>query len=121
MCHYMKTLITTIAILTLALSATAQRRISYGYTEIKKMQFDSCSRTSYLIENTQIKKQSGKLTIPVSGKPAKIFNDDNSDENFQEFQYLGDIYGTKFSLIKQTDYNTKSIILLIVRQELLTH
>src|SRR6478609_4829829 len=112
MCHYMKPLITTIAILILTLSATAQRRISCGYTEIKKTQFDSCIRISYLVANAQIKKQSSKLTIPVSGKSAKVFKDDNSDKNFQEFQYLGDINRTKFSLIKQTDYNNEEYYLV---------
>lgn len=83
----MKTLISIITVLTLTISATAQRQISYGYTEITKTQFDSCSKTSYLTANAQIIKQSGKLIVPVSGKPAKIFKDDSSDENYHEFEF----------------------------------
>jgi hypothetical protein len=98
--------------LTLTISATAQRQISYGYTEIKKTQFDSCSKTSYLTANAQIKKQSGKLIVPVSGKPAKIFKDDSSDENYHEFEYLGDIKGTELSLVKLTDYNSEEFYLI---------
>jgi hypothetical protein len=108
----MKFPITLIALLTLTLPANAQRRISYGYTEANKSQFDSCNKTSYLIVNTQIKKQAGKLTVPVSGKPAKVFKDDSSDENFHEFEYLGDIKTTKLSLVKRTDYNSEQFYLI---------
>jgi len=112
MCQYMKTLIITIAILTLTLSATPQRRVSYGYTEIKKTQFDSCSKTSYLVADARLKKKFGKLTIPVSGKTTEVFTDDNSDENFHEFEYMGDINGTKLSLVKRTDYNSEEFYLI---------
>jgi hypothetical protein len=108
----MKTLISIIAILTLSISANAQRQISYGYTEIKKTQFDSCNKTSYLTANAQIKKQSGKLTLPLSCKTAKIFRDDSSDDNFHEFEYLGDIRGTKLSLVKRTEYNSEEFYLI---------
>ncbi|NNV57951.1 hypothetical protein [Limnovirga soli] len=108
----MKTLITIIAFLTLTISAIGQRRVSYRYTEINKTQFDSCVKTSYIIANPQIKKQAGKLTIPVSGKDSKIFKDDNSDENFYEFDYLGIIKGTKLSLVKRTDYNSEEFYLI---------
>jgi hypothetical protein len=108
----MKTLTTTIALLTLTFFAIAQRAISYGYNEIKKVQYDSCSKTQYLIINIRIKKQSGKLTIPISGKPSKVFKDDSSDENFHEFEYLGDIKGTKLSLVKRTGYNSEEFYLV---------
>jgi hypothetical protein len=112
MYHFMKTLIPIILIFTLTISATAQKRILYGYTEIKKTQFDSCSQTSYLAANKQIKKQSGILTVPVSGKPAKLFKDNNSDKNFHEFEYLGDIKGTRICLVKRTDYNSEEFYLV---------
>lgn len=112
MCHYMNTLITIIAFLSLTISAIGQRRVSYRYTEINKTQFDSCVKTSYLIASPQIKKQAGKLTIPVSGKDSKIFKDDNADENFHEFDYLGNIKGTKLSLVKRTDYNSEEFYLI---------
>jgi hypothetical protein len=112
MCYYMKTLIITIAILTLTLSSNAQRRISYGYTEIKKTQFDSCSKKSYLFVDAQIKKLSGKLAIPITGKASKVFIDDNSDEDFHEFEYLGDIKGAKLSLVKRTNYNSEQFYLI---------
>ena len=112
MCHYMKTLITIFALLTLTISATAQRRISYGYSEINKSQFDSCSKTSFLIVNALIKKQAGKLTIPIAGKAAKFLKDDSSDENFHEFEYLGDIKATKLSLVKRTDHNSEEFYLI---------
>ena len=58
------------------------------------------------------KKQSGELTVPVSNKSAKVFKDDRSDENFHEFEYLGDIKGTKLSLVKRTDYNREEFYLI---------
>ncbi|ANE51071.1 hypothetical protein [Flavisolibacter tropicus] len=108
----MKTLLTISALLILTVSATAQRQISYAYTEIKKGQYNTCARTSYLLKNAQIKKQSGKLSIPIAGRPAKVFKDDNSDENFHEFDYMGEIKGTKLSLVKRTDYNHEEFYLL---------
>ena len=112
MCHYMKPLITVVALLTLMLSTTAKGQISYAYTELKRTQYDSCSKTNYLVSNSQIKKQSGKLTVPIAGKPSEVFKDDNSDENFEEYKYLGDIKWTKLALIKRTDYNSEKFYLL---------
>ncbi len=76
------------------------------------MQFDKCSKTSYLTANAQIKKQSGKLIVPVSGKPPKVFKEDSSDENFHEFEYLGDIISTKLSLVKRINYNSEEFYLI---------
>ena len=112
MCHYMKTLIVIVALIILIIPAGAQRQISYGYTEIKKTQYDHCSKTSYLTANPQIKKQSGKLSVPVSGKPVMDFKDDTLYENFHEFEYLGDIKATKLSLIKKTEYNSEEFYLI---------
>jgi hypothetical protein len=108
----MKTLITIIALLTLTFPATAQRRISYGYTEVNKAQYDSCSKTFYLIANTQIKKKAGKLSIPIFGKVSKTFRDDSTNENLHEFKYLGDIKGTRLSLVKKTSYNSEQFYLI---------
>lgn len=108
----MKTLLSTIILLALTFSATAQRQISYGYTEIKKVQYDTCRKPTFLIANAKIKKYSGKLVIPVIGRPAKVFKDDNSDEGFHEFEYLGDIGGTNLSLVKRTDYNSEEFYLV---------
>ena len=112
MYSYMKTLLSTIALLTLTLSATAQRRILYDYIEIKKIQYDGCGKTSYLVTNRKIKKQSGKLIIPISSKPSKVFKDDSSDENFHEFEYIGDIKGSKLCLVKRTEYNGEEFYLI---------
>jgi len=112
MCRYTKTLIFIITLLKLTLPAVAQRRISYGYTEVSKFQFDSCNKTSYLIANTHIKKQAGRLTIPIINKRSKVFKDDSSDENFHEFKYLGDIKATRLSLIKRVDYNSEQFYLI---------
>jgi hypothetical protein len=108
----MKSLISLLAILTLTISATAQRRISYGFAEIKNIQYDSCSKTSYLVPNKQIKKRSGKLAVPICDRPGMVFKDESSNENFHEFEYLGDIKGTKLSLVKRTDYNSKEFYLI---------
>jgi hypothetical protein len=65
-------LLTIIALLTLTLYASAQKKVSYGYTEIRKPQFDSCGKTSYLLTNSQIKKQAGKLIIAITGKSSMV-------------------------------------------------
>jgi len=80
--------------------------------EITKQQYSNCSKTSYLISNTHIKKQSGKLIIPNNAKPAIVFNDDNSDENFHEYEFLGNVKGTTFVLVKWTDYNSEAFYLV---------
>lgn len=108
----MKTLISIIAILSLTISVTAQRQISDGFTEITRTQFDSCSKVSFLVTNMRIKKQAGRLTVPVYGKPAMVFKDDKSDQNFHQFEYLGDIKGTKLSLLKRIDYNSEEFYLI---------
>lgn len=107
MYHHMKTLISIIAFLTTTISLTAQRQISSSYTKIKNAQLDSCINTEYLKLNTQIIKQAGKLTIPIQGKTPKVFQDDNSDEIFHEFEYIGDIKATKLSLVKRAGYNSE--------------
>ncbi len=73
-------------------------------------QYDTCPKTAYLTINTKIKKQAGRLIIPVTRKPAKVYMDDN--ENFHEFVLLGDIKGTAFSLVKQTDFNSEEFYLV---------
>ncbi len=108
----MKNLIINITLLTLTVSAIAQRQVSYTYTEITEPQFDSCNITTYLNINPQVKKQADKLTIPISGKPARIFKDDNTNENFHEFEYLGDIKRTKLILLKRTDYNSEEFYIV---------
>jgi hypothetical protein len=101
----MKTLIVIITFFTLTVSLTAQGQNSYTYIEISKTQFDNCRKPSYLIKNSLITKKAGKLTIPISGKAAKNFKDNNTDEGFHKFEYLGNIKGTQLLLIKKTDYN----------------
>lgn len=108
----MKTLLATIFALILVVSTAAQRRISYGYTEVKKAQYDTCRKTAYLSANAKISKQADKLIVPVTGMPSKIFKDDNSDENYHAFTYLGDIKGTEMSLVKRIDYNGEEFYLL---------
>jgi hypothetical protein len=108
----MKTLLNITALLILTISAAAQRRISSDYAEIKKAQYDSCDKISNLLVNGRKRKQSGKLTIPLAGRPARVFKDDNTDENFHKFAYWGDIKGTKLSLVKRTDYNSEEFYLV---------
>lgn len=105
----MKTIIATLLLLALAISTAAQRRVAYRYREIPKVQYDSCHQTSYLVANAKIKKHSGKLTIPIPGKPARVFKDDSTDTNFEEFTYLGDIKATTLSLVKFIGYNDEEI------------
>ena len=52
------------------------------------------------------------MTIPIAGKTSKVFKDDSSEENYKDYEYLGDIKGTKLSLIKRTDYNSEEYYLL---------
>lgn len=108
----MKTLLSTILALILVVSTAAQRRISYGYTEVNIAQYDTCRKAVYLSANVKISKQAGKLIVPVTGKPAKLFEYVNSDEDYHEFTYLGDIEGAEVSLVKRVDYNGEEFYLL---------
>jgi hypothetical protein len=101
----MKTFIVIITFLTLTVSVTAQGQNSYTYIVISKTQFDNCRKPSYLIKNSLITKKAGRLIIPIAGKAAKNFKDNNTEEGFHKFEYVGNIKGTQLLLIKKTDYN----------------
>ena len=103
----MKFLILITALLTQAFWAAAQKQIACNYAEINKDQYDRCGNIQYLLANPQIKKQAGKLAIPVSGNVPKVFKDDNSDDHYQTYEYVGDINDTELSLIKCTGYNNE--------------
>jgi len=108
----MKPILSLISFLALIFSTTAQPRVSPDYTEINKEQFDKCNKVSYLVPNAQIKKHTGILRIPIAAKTAKIFKDDNSDKLPREFKYLGDVKGTKLSLVHQIDINSEVFYLI---------
>lgn len=109
---FMKMLISILIFLSLTLSTKAQRQVSYGYIEIEKSEYDSCTKIEHLVSNHQIEKQSGKITIPISNKVSKILSDNNSGKNFQKFDYIGDIKNTKLTLIKRTDYYGETFYLI---------
>ena len=108
----MKSPLTIIFLLALTFSTTAQRRVSFYTTKINKDQFDKCGKVSYLVANAQIKKQAGLLRIPIEAKAAKIFKDENSDRDFHVFKYLGDVKGTKLSLVQRIEYNDEYFYLV---------
>jgi hypothetical protein len=108
----MKTLLLMIAGLIAVQAAVARQEVSCLYTEIKQVQYDTCQKVPYLVDNSKIKKQAGKLVIPISGKPAKVFKDDKEDNNFEEFSYLGDIKGTVFCLIMKSEYEGEEFYLV---------
>lgn len=109
----MKTpLIIIIILFTLTISAKAQGRISHTYTEIKKVQYDTCRQTIYLAVNRKIKKQADKIIIPITGKTSKVFIDNTSDNDFHEFSYSGDIIGTMLSMVKRTDHHKEELYLI---------
>ncbi|MDZ4071606.1 MAG: hypothetical protein U1C70_07265 [Sediminibacterium sp.] len=109
----MKTpLIIIVILFTLTISAKAQKRISYAYTEITKVQYDTCRQTIYLAVNRKIKKQADQLIIPIIGKSSIVFKDNTSDENFHEFSYSGDIIGTMLSMVKRIDHHKEELYLI---------
>ncbi|SFM84563.1 hypothetical protein SAMN05428949_1012 [Chitinophaga sp. YR627] len=108
----MKRIFTAFTLLTLALSGTAQQRISCTYTAIKKVQAASCSDPAIFVKNSQVRKQAGRLTIPIAGKPVKVFRDDHADERLREYAYLGDVKSTSFSLVTETGYNDETFLLV---------
>jgi hypothetical protein len=89
--------------LVFAVQATAQKSISCQYIAIKKAQYDSVGRTPFLVFNQQVRKQSGRLLIPLANQQYKIFNDINVDTDMGEYSYLGDVRGTKLALVKKTE------------------
>lgn len=112
MLHYTSRLLIIAILFALPFSVVAQRRVSHNYTEIRKEQYDLCKEVEYLLLNAQIKKQSGKLVIPIAEKTPKIFKNNNSNENYQVYEYVGDIKETKLSLVKRTGYNSEEFYLV---------
>jgi len=89
--------------LVFAVQATAQKRITCQYIAVKKAQYDSVVRTPFLVFNQQVRKQSGRLLIPLANQQYKIFSDINVDSDMGEYSYLGDVRGTKLALVKKTE------------------
>lgn len=109
--HYSNPFPIVIILLLLPFWGAAQKQIA-NYAEIRKEQYDQCKDFQYLFLNAQIKKQSGKLAIPQSERAPKIFKDDTSNQNYQVYEYVGDIKKTNLSLIKRTDYNSETFYLI---------
>lgn len=108
----MKVLIATVILLFQTGFLIAQRQSSYKYSQVQKVQFETCSQVKNLIKNPKINKLGRKLLIPVSSKSSKVFIDDTSDENWHTFEYLGDIKDAKFALVKRSDYNNEEFYLI---------
>lgn len=98
--------------LAFAVQASAQKSISCQYIAIKKAQYDSVVRTPFLVFNNQVRKQSGRLLIPLPNQQYKIFNDINVDADMGEYSYLGDVRGTKLALVKKTELHNERYYLV---------
>lgn len=93
------------------LQAYPQKNIKESFVEAKKASYDSCQKTNFLIKK-KTKKIAGKLAISIAGKKAKVFTDDNSNENFKEFSYVGEIKESDFVLIKKAGYNDEEFYIV---------
>lgn len=98
--------------LVFAMQATAQKSISCQYIAIKKAQYDSVVRTPFLVFNNQVRKQAGRLLIPMLNQQYKVFNDINTDTDMGEYSYLGDVRGTKLALVKKTELHNERYYLV---------
>lgn len=98
--------------LAFAVQASAQKSIPCQYIAIKKTQYDSVGRTPFLVFNNQVRKQSGRLLIPLANQQYKIFNDINVDSDMGEYSYLGDVRGTKLALVKKTELHNERYYLV---------
>ena len=87
------------------LSVLSQTKIIKGIKEISKTEYESCVNNEIIIHKLKISKKDHKLIIPIVDKKAKVFSDDSSDENFCEFEYIGEVLETQLSLIKKMTYN----------------
>ncbi len=112
MSNYTSRLLVITALFMLPFSVVAQRRVTHNYAEIRKEQYGLCKDVGYLSQNAQIKKQSGKLIIPIAGKAPKVFKDNTSNENHEVYEYIGDIKDTKLSLVKRIGYNDEEYYLV---------
>lgn len=93
----MKALQCTITFVILSIQSFSQGAASWTYSKINKIQFDSYSKVKYLVSDPAIKKHAGKLAIPILEKKPRIFVDDGE---FETYKYIGDIPGTKLSLVQ---------------------
>lgn len=99
-------------ILIWAAGTFAQKRVSCAYTKIKRAQYDSIARIPFLVLNGQVRKQGGRLLIPLAGGKFKVFDDINVDTEFAEYSYLGDIRGTQLALVRKKRYEDEIFYLV---------
>lgn len=72
-----------------------------------KIEFEKGKKAIVLTRSKQIVKKKGVLVIPN----CKSFRDDNSDENYKEFEYLGGFSGNWEVVRELTSNGTSSIII----------
>lgn len=85
--------------------ARAQKRVSCDYAKIKRNQYDSIERTPFLVMTDQVKKQPGRLLIPLANGKYQAFDDVNVDTEFAEYQYMGDIRGTQLAMVRKKQFH----------------
>lgn len=101
-----------IFLLAISIKMLSQKRVIQSCIEISKTQYDSCNYIQKSVPDLLIKKQAGRLRIPIKTNHQKIFNDNNSTTNFIQYSYLGDIKELGFSLVEMEGYNDEEFYLI---------
>ena len=77
--------------------------------KITKNEFDRANKTIPFVKDVKIKKSKGKIIFAN----CKTFKDINSDNNFVEYSYQGDIDGKhQYKILKKTTYNGEEYIIV---------
>jgi len=108
----MKILISLFALLPLSPYVFAQPKTLPAFTKTTQIAFDSCKKVSYLINTLSRQKEHGRLVIPIKNKKPTVLITDTANQNWQEYNYLGNIKGTDLALVREIGYNNEIFLLI---------
>jgi hypothetical protein len=84
---------------------------SMKLTESSKSEFDSAKqKEGEFARNDKIRKVDNVIAIKTASGKTVRFEDDLSNENYETFEYSGDLIKDKIALIKSQDYNADRYI-----------
>lgn len=105
----MKLLTSLFVLVFLTVCSFAQPKKSFAFKRSVKAAFDSCEEVSYLIDDLPKPKEPGRLVIPINNKKPTVFI---SEEEMEEYTYLGNIKHTSFALVRLLGPNTETYYLI---------
>lgn len=96
----------------IAISANAQKTTENIFEKVSKKVKSQKLYEIQVIKNKPLSKKTNCLTYKCENNLKTSFCNNNSDENYVEFQELGHIENTKITIVKKLNYNQEFYILL---------